>query len=224
MTLKDLIDAIAKVAKSEPDVNSVYIGDVYALNQKQDVDYPAMVITQQQHTKIDDDYTDYTLNLIYVDRLLEVKDGKPKQGYEEAKMLVSKEYKDNAVDIESNGKIAVDTVLKYLQENYGITIISNLYNVFNEKFNDVCAGVFSTTTLRCYDGICDTLPTLYTKDDFNTLEVTENGKTYEGAYNKVTANIPYQDKSVTIDGTQTITITPDEGYDALRSVVVTVKQ
>lgn len=189
MTLKDLIDSISKVAKSEPDVNSIYIGDVYALNQKQDVDYPAMVITQQQHTKVDDDHTDYTLNLIYVDRLVENKDKDFNRDYDGIKEWGSKEYKDNAVDIESKGKSTIDTILKYLQDKYDITLISNVYNVFNERFNDVCAGVFTTTTLRCYDGLCETLPTIFDKDDFKTLVVTENGKTYEGIYNKVIVKI-----------------------------------
>lgn len=73
MKLYQITKIIEKLASLEH-INSVYEGDIYELNSRQDVEYPAFVITQGQHINNYND-SNFTINynVFFVDRLLDDK-------------------------------------------------------------------------------------------------------------------------------------------------------
>lgn len=168
MKYRELLNNITDVAKKHPNINSTFIGDVYELNHRNDVDYCAFVITQGTHrVNSDDDYIDYTLNLFYVDRLTA--------------------DESNRTQIHSSGIDFMNSLLRAV-EKLGVTVVEHTENVFNERFNDVCAGVYATVVLRVDIDECGQAIEIITPDELKVLEVTKNG-IYNGLFKEVDVNV-----------------------------------
>ena len=168
MKYRELLNNITEVAKKHPNINSTFIGDVYELNHRNDVDYCAFVITQGTHrVNSDEDYIDYTLNLFYVDRLTA--------------------DESNRTQIHSSGIDFMNSLLKAV-EKLGVVVVEHTENVFNERFNDVCAGVYATVVFRCEIDECGNTIEIITPDELKVLEVTENG-VYNGLFKQVDVNV-----------------------------------
>ena len=168
MKYRELLNNITEVAKKHPNINSTFIGDVYELNHRNDVDYCAFVITQGTHrVNSDEDYIDYTLNLFYVDRLTA--------------------DESNRTKIHSSGIDFMNSLLRAV-EKLGVTVVEQTLNVFNERFNDVCAGVYATVVLRVDIDECGQTIEIITPDELKMLEVTENG-IYNGLFKQVDVNV-----------------------------------
>ena len=168
MKYRELLNNITEVAKKHPNINSTFIGDVYELNHRNDVDYCAFVITQGTHrVNSDEDYIDYTLNLFYVDRLTA--------------------DESNRTQIHSSGIDFMNSLLKAV-EKLGVVVVEHTENVFNERFNDVCAGVYATVVFRCEIDECGNTIEIITPDELKVLEVKENG-VYNGLFKQVDVNV-----------------------------------
>ena len=168
MKYRELLNNITEVAKKHPNINSTFIGDVYELNHRNDVDYCAFVITQGTHrVNSDEDYIDYTINLFYVDRLTA--------------------DERNRTQIHSSGIDFMNSLLRAV-EKLGVTVVEHTENVFNERFNDVCAGVYATVVLRVDIDECGQTIEIITPDELKVLEVTENG-IYNGLFKEVDVNV-----------------------------------
>ena len=168
MKYRELLNNITEVAKKHPNINSTFIGDVYELNHRNDVDYCAFVITQGTHrVNSDEDYIDYTLNLFYVDR------------------LTADEI--NRTQIHSSGIDFMNSLLRAV-EKLGVVVVEQTVNVFNERFNDVCAGVYATVVFRCEIDECGKTIEIITPDELKVLKVTENG-IYTGLFKEVDVNV-----------------------------------
>ena len=168
MKYRELLNNITEVAKKHPNINSTFIGDVYELNHRNDVDYCAFVITQGTHrVNSDEDYIDYTLNLFYVDRLTA--------------------DESNRTQIHSSGIDFMNSLLKAV-EKLGVVVVEHTENVFNERFNDVCAGVYATVVFRCEIDECGKTIDIITPDELKVLKVTENG-IYNGLFKQVDVNV-----------------------------------
>jgi len=123
MNLYNLTNLIKDICGAQPNVNQVEVGDVYAINHKQDVEYPAMVVTQQ--TSFVDNIskaTTYNFTIFYID------------------ILDSEE--SNMLDVQSTATVALNDVMEAI-EGAGL-VLADTYeqNTFRERFNDVCAGAF----------------------------------------------------------------------------------
>ena len=168
MKYRELLNNITEVAKKHPNINSTFIGDVYELNHRNDVDYCAFVITQGTHrVNSDEDYIDYTLNLFYVDRLTA--------------------DESNRTQIHSSGIDFMNSMLKAV-EKLGVVVVEHTENVFNERFNDCCAGVYATVVFRCEIDECGKTIEIITPDELKVLKVTENG-IYNGLFKEVDVNV-----------------------------------
>ena len=168
MKYRELLNNIIEVASKHPNINSTFIGDVYELNHRNDVDYCAFVITQGTHrVNSDEDYIDYTLNLFYVDRLTA--------------------DESNRTQIHSSGIDFMNSLLKAV-EKLGVVVVEHTENVFNERFNDCCAGVYATVVFRCEIDECGQTIEIITPDELKVLEVTENG-IYNGLFKQVDVNV-----------------------------------
>ena len=167
MKYRELLNNITEVAKKHPNINSTFIGDVYELNHRNDVDYCAFVITQGTHRVNSDDETiDYTLNLFYVDRLTA--------------------DEGNRTQIHSSGIDFMNSLLRAV-EKLGVTVVEHTENVFNERFNDVCAGVYAGVVFRCDIDECGQTIEIISYNDLKTIRidhnVTSKSITANGVYN-----------------------------------------
>ena len=202
MKYRELLNNITEVAKKHPNIKSTFIGDVYELNHRNDVDYCAFVITQGTHRVNSDDETiDYTLNLFYVDRLTA--------------------DESNRTQIHSSGIDFMNSLLRAV-EKLGVTVVEHTENVFNERFNDVCAGVYATVVFRCEIDECGQTIEIITPDELKTIRIDHNG-IYEGMFKRVEVDVPQRDvKLESLSVTDNGTYTPESGVDGYDSVEVNV--
>ena len=203
MKYRELLNNITEVAKKQPNINSTFIGDVYELNHRNDVDYCAFVITQGTHrVNSDEDYIDYTLNLFYVDRLTA--------------------DESNRTQIHSSGIDFMNSLLKAV-EKLGVVVVEHTENVFNERFNDVCAGVYATVVFRCEIDECGKTIEIITPDDLKVLKVTDNG-IYKGLYKEVDVNVQGGKEPVleTLNVKDNGTYRPNAGVDGFDIVEVNI--
>ena len=206
MKYRELLNNITEVAKKHPNINSTFIGDVYELNHRNDVDYCAFVITQGTHrVNSDEDYIDYTLNLFYVDRLTA--------------------DESNRTQIHSSGIDFMNSLLRAV-EKLGVVVVEHTENVFNERFNDVCAGVYATVVFRCEIDECGQTIEIITPDELKVIEVTENG-TYNGLFKQVDVNVQGGGKEPvleTLNVKDNGTYRPNTGVDGFDIVEVNINK
>ena len=204
MKYRELLNNITEVAKKHPNINSTFIGDVYELNHRNDVDYCAFVITQGTHrVNSDEDYIDYTLNLFYVDRLTA--------------------DESNRTQIHSSGIDFMNSLLKAV-EKLGVVVVEHTENVFNERFNDVCAGGYATVVFRCEIDECGKTIEIITPDDLKVLKVTDNG-IYKGLFKEVDVNVQGGGKEPvleTLNVKDNGTYRPNTGVDGFDIVEVNI--
>ena len=120
MSLIDIVELVEDIAKNQPNINQILRDDIFALNTMQDVKYSVFCSTQQQH-KESGDFITYYFTLFYVDRLLS--------------------DRSNQTEIQSAGINILSNILKRLEGN-DIEVEPHSYQVFNQRFNDECAGVY----------------------------------------------------------------------------------
>lgn len=204
MKYREVLNNIIEVAKKHPNINSTFIGDVYELNHRNDVDYCAFVITQGTHrVNSDEDYIDYTLNFFYVDRLTA--------------------DESNRTQIHSSGIDFMNSLLRAV-EKLGVVVVEHTENVFNERFNDVCAGVYATVVFRVDIDECGQTIEIITPDELKVLEVTENG-IYNGLFKQVDVNVKGGGKEPvleTLNVKDNGTYRPKTGVDGFDIVEVNV--
>ena len=206
MKYRELLNNITEVAKKHPNINSTFIGDVYELNHRNDVDYCAFVITQGTHrVNSDEEYIDYTLNLFYVDRLTA--------------------DESNRTQIHSSGIDFMNSLLRAV-EKLGVVVVEHTENVFNERFNDVCAGVYATVVFRCEIDECGNTIEIITPDELKVLKVTENG-IYNGLFKEVDVNVQGGGKEPvleTLNVKDNGTYRPNTGVDGFDIVEVNIQK
>lgn len=124
MTLRTIIETLNALALQTPNVESTIINDVYRENFWQDARYGVVAILQREHS-IYDNYAVYRMQLAYIDRLTE--------------------DRGNEVDVQSEGIMTITNIVNaFTQMQSEATIEGNItFNVFNERFKDVCGGVIA---------------------------------------------------------------------------------
>lgn len=204
MKYRELLNNITEVAKKHPNINSTFIGDVFELNHRNDVDYCAFVITNGTHrVNSDEDYIDYTLNLFYVDRLTA--------------------DESNRTQIHSSGIDFMNSLLRAV-EKLGVTVVEHTENVFNERFNDVCAGVYATVVLRVDIDECGNTIEIITPDELKTIRIDHNG-IYDGLFKQVDVNVQGGGKEPvleTLNVKDNGTYRPNTGIDGFDIVEVNI--
>ena len=205
MKYRELLNNITEVASKHPNINSTFIGDVYELNHRNDVDYCAFVITNGTHrVNSDEDYIDYTLNLFYVDRLTA--------------------DESNRTQIHSSGIDFMNSLLRAV-EKLGVVVVEHTENVFNERFNDVCAGVYATVVFRVDIDECGQTIEIISYNDLKTIRVDHNG-IYDGMFKRVEVDVHGGKELVleTLNVKDNGTYRPKTGVDGFDIVEVNVPQ
>lgn len=150
MTLYTLIKTIKNIASSQPNINFVHDGDVYELNKRMDIDYPAVIISQTSHNNnLGEDYELYGLNIFAIDRLTS--------------------DDENRLDVQSWADQLLKTIIAQIEENnLGIIIGEVIIQPFTERFESLCAG--------CYANLQIQIDTLNCDGDLYLLRILENMK------------------------------------------------
>lgn len=137
MTLIQAINELLKIGGRQKNINYTGEGDIYTLNTNNSIDYGVFFITQNKHTQ-DENTITYSLNLYYIDRLLE--------------------NEKNTLSIQSTGIILLGNIINTFNESvdeceieYDIT-----YQPFTHRFADACAGVYAVVNLTVDNniGVC----------------------------------------------------------------------
>lgn len=130
VTLYKTIEDIKTIAGTEPNIGYIADGDIYELNSRQDINYPAFVVTQGTHrSDIDNDTEIYTLTLFCVDRLVS--------------------DQTNKLDVQSWANTTLKTIIDKIEAaNIGMVIGDYTVDVFTERFESVCAGAYATIQIE----------------------------------------------------------------------------
>lgn len=127
MTLAALVRRIEEVALAQPTVRLVVPNDVFALNAIPDAEYGVFAWTQGQHSGSLDSYaTGFRFTFFYVDRLTDTA--------------------DNRLEIQSVGIDTLTNILRTLGRELDIEAWT--FTTFNQKFADLCAGVYCSVTIN----------------------------------------------------------------------------
>ena len=111
--------------------------------------YGVFAFVQGLHnTSIDSSVISYSFTLFYVDRL--------------------KDNKSNEVEIQSTGIQTLNNIIRVLDEYDVVAEATYVFNVFNQRFADLCAGVYCNVTLSVpMTGACPEFFNEFSPLDFN---------------------------------------------------------
>ena len=139
MTLKSLIDAIAKLAIDEKLINFSAAGnDIYQLNGLNIDGYPALFTCPAGTHYVKDNTTTYALTLFYIDRLLE-------------------DY-SNDIDVYSAAIEGLKNLILKIGDLEGVLSVEENYSIQNfeesEKMNDRLGGAFADIRIITSNAYC----------------------------------------------------------------------
>lgn len=133
MNLYQTVQYILSVAKAQPNVGLAYEGDVYDLNELQNIAYPAVVVAQNTHAE-NGEWRGYGFNIFYVDRLTD--------------------DKKNRLEIQNIALEALSNIYKVLVES-GFEVQGEMrFHPFDERFDAECAGMYMELVLQSEESLC----------------------------------------------------------------------
>lgn len=133
MTLREIFTAIENIARQVPDVRTIVENDITRLNEKRQAEYGVFGITQESHTS-SQGWMTYTLNLFFIDRLVN--------------------GQDNEVQIQSHAIDVLRAIVMKMQESMAVSE-SVRYTAFTERFQDLCAGAWAVVTVQTPASDCN---------------------------------------------------------------------
>lgn len=144
MTLKTITSLIESIASKQPAVNMIVRNDVFRLNACPSARYGTFAWLQRQHlASVDSNVIRYGFTFFYVDRLTS--------------------NHDNEVEIQSVGVQVLDNIIRELDARGVYADGEYIFQSFNQRFADECAGVFVTVNLAvpldfvCYEEFGDSV-------------------------------------------------------------------
>lgn len=189
MNYFNLVKNIQDTALKHQFVQEFFEGDVYDIMNTQDRKYPTVILTTE---RIDDTngYQTITASLFCIDRL--TSDGV------------------NKLEVQSICQTILQGILLKLESAYPeMTIQTESFVPFTEKFKDLCAGMYVECSLSYPSIICD-------DEVFTTKEIIlkSNGIYDVIGYDRaiVSVETPVQSKELSISANGSYTVLPDEGY------------
>lgn len=164
MNLYQTAKYILSVAQHQPNVGLAYEGDIYDLNEKQDIAWPAVAVSQVTHAE-NGEWRGYGFNIFYVDRLTA--------------------DKSNRLEVQSIAIEALSNIAKVLVESGFETQGEIRFHTFDERFDAECAGAYMEIILQseeslCADGMMPYIPggtenpSWFNPDDYYTSAQTDD--------------------------------------------------
>lgn len=189
MNYFNLVKNIQDTALKHQFVQEFFEGDVYDIMNSKDRKYPTVILTTE---RIDDTngYQTITASLFCIDRL--TSDGV------------------NKLEVQSICQTILQGILLKLESDYPeMTIQTESFVPFTEKFKDLCAGMYVECSLSYPSIICD-------DEVFTTKEIIlkSNGIYDVIGYDRaiVSVETPTQSKELNISANGSYSVLPDEGY------------
>ena len=134
MNYLQFVNTILETSKSHKLVYEVGEGDIYEHLNSGDHKYPCVFLTVQ-NVDSNGDKMIVTGSLFYVDALLS--------------------DSSNKLQIQATGMTTLQQIFMRLMDNYpDFELRTGRYTPFDEKFSDLCSGVFSNFTISFMDDIC----------------------------------------------------------------------
>ncbi len=129
MKLYELNDLIKRIALVQPNIREYHYGDIYEkMNRRRDIKYASVVLTHQSTRTVDEYTKQHTMNLFYVDRMLE--------------------DESNKVEIQSQAQEVLSTIIDGI-ETAGYEVLDPYEFInFTQRFADLCAGCYATFTVE----------------------------------------------------------------------------
>lgn len=129
MTLSQVIQQIEQVAKEQPSLNMIVRNDVFRLNTVPNVRYGVFAWLQGRHTTDPEgDLMRFRFTFFYVDRL-------------------TADHR-NELEVQSVGIETLSNIVRRLGDLGIYTTGEQDFQTFNQRFMDMCAGVYSTLTFE----------------------------------------------------------------------------
>lgn len=153
MNYYNFVNTILETAKSHKLVYEVGEGDIYEHLNSGDHKYPCVFLTVQN---VDSNGTQMTVtgSLFYVDALLS--------------------DTSNKLQIQSTGMTTLQQIFMRLMDNYhDFELRTGRYTPFDEKFADLCAGVFSNFTISFMDDTCIVNDDIFEGDEQTGVTVVD---------------------------------------------------
>lgn len=205
MEYKELVKLIENVSLHIPNINSFYVGDVYEINSDPTVKYSTVVLTNQENSfsTTDERYT-YNFVLFYIDRLTD--------------------DEKNRLDIQSHAIDALSNIIEILGNSYNCIIDNYRFEVFQERFADLCSGAFARVSVVVDEMDCVESFKIISENDLKAIAINQNGE-YNGYFNKVIVDVPapyYRTKHLEATENHKLYIASDEDIDGYESVNVNV--
>lgn len=133
--LQSLIDRVKEIAEAVPNVNTVSTDNVYdAINGNRSFQYAGIIISQGTH-RFTANQMFYSLNLIYVDRLVD-------------------NLESNKIQIQSTAIDVLKNIIKQVCEEEDIDRTEVTFDTFTERFNDLTAGAWAYVSFAVNEDDC----------------------------------------------------------------------
>lgn len=133
MSYEEVIKLILTYVKSEGNTNTQFYGNILLLNERKNWDYPVFVLSPRIVTNIGY-FRTCGFTAWYVNKL-----EKDRQQY---------------IWYQSEGVELFTRINNMLSDNDQIYSVSSPISVFNEKFNDICAGAIADINITVKGEIC----------------------------------------------------------------------
>lgn len=136
MTLQEIINGFNEISVKQPNVNQyIKSGNIYDLSSDRNAKFSVFCVTQGTHTaNIVEGYTTYNLFLYYVDRL--------------------KSDESNKIEIQSVALEVLKNIVRTFRNKYDVDIDTVDFDVFTERFSELCAGAYATISIVAYEDNC----------------------------------------------------------------------
>ena len=136
MTLTQIVNELKRIALTQHNVRSVGYGDLYAdLNANPNLKYNVFYITPAQFQS-EEGFDRVTLNLFHISRLENVEG-------------------DNILQLHSIAKEVLDNIVKIFCDEFDVDTYGTIYyQMFNQRFQDLCCGCYMTVTLEIPTSLC----------------------------------------------------------------------
>jgi len=136
MIYQQVVNELIKIALTQHNVRSAGYGDIYNfMNTTPNIKYNVFYVTPAQ-MQSEEEFDRITLNLFHISRLENLEG-------------------DNILQLHSISKEVLDNVVKIFCEEFDTdTYGTTYYQMFNQRFQDLCCGCYMTVTLLIPKSLC----------------------------------------------------------------------
>ena len=136
MTLQEIINGFNEISVKQPNIHQyIKSGNIYDLSTERNAKFSVFCVTQGTHTSnIVNGYTTYNLFLYYVDRL--------------------KSDGSNKIEIQSVALETLKNIIRTFRNKYDADIDTADFEVFTERFSELCGGAYATISIISYEDNC----------------------------------------------------------------------